>query len=252
MILAWENRVASASLTASAQEALLPVDNLQRAPVARVWRASGTSAYVDADFGSDVTLQDFVAAGVNLTAAATHRIQLSDTAAGSDEVLDTGTISAGIAAGYNKVLYSHASELSARYMRWTFSDATLGAIDVGYLFAGPGWRPTRNFSYGAGVRWVDPAGEEAAETLGGQLIYPSRARYRAIDFALEANGPAEMLTNALELDRLRGTSEPLLVRLDPTNYPQQLSVFGSLVRPSALVWGGFATMAKRYTVRDWL
>ena len=62
MILDHVNRMAAATLTASAQYTSLPVQNAQVAPMGKVWRFSGTTAYVDADLGASVALRDLAAA----------------------------------------------------------------------------------------------------------------------------------------------------------------------------------------------
>jgi len=248
MIIAHDNEWPAATLTESAQVSSLPAENTQVMPVRKPWRVSATSGYIDADFGAAVSLQDFAMPWSNLTTAATHRIELSTVSAGANDVLDTGTVSAGVLAGYPEVYYSHASALSAQYMRWTFTDATLTFLDIGYIFAGVGWRPTRGPAIGDAVRWAD--GSDIEETIGGQLLTNTGPRFRVADFELNGNSESEVMTNALELDRLQGITANVLVRLDPTNYPVAKTIFGPLVQATPIIAATFASARKRYSVRQ--
>lgn len=247
-IFSWVNRLASAQLGASAQATLLPADNVQRMPVGKVWRALANSAYLDFDLGAAMTMQYFTARGVNLTASGTWRLQVSAVAAGADELLDTGTLASGVQAGYPHVYYDHTAELTARYLRVSFADATLGHLDVGYLHAGPGWRSTRAFDYGARVRWADEADRE--RSLGGQPLNSSRGRYRLLNFQIANNTPAEMIANALELQRQAGLAGNVLVRLDPDSYPQEWSAYGQMQQIDALGWDSLRRMPQQFSIED--
>jgi hypothetical protein len=205
------------------------------------------SVYIDADFGSSVTLQDFACVGTNLTTAATLRIQLSTVAPGSQDVLNTGTISAGVLSGYPQVYYSHGSELTARYCRITLADSSLSEIDVGYIYAGPGWRPTRNFAFGLGMRWEDASAVEVA--MGGQDLVELGGRFRVAEFDLN-NIESEMLDEGFELDRQLGVGSALLLRLDPTNYPVKRSMVGRVQQITPLVLGSHGILSKRYLIKE--
>ncbi len=248
MIIAHDNKWPAAALTASAQVSALPAQNTQVMPVRKPWRVSATSGFIDADFGANVALQDFAMPWSNLTVAATHRIELSTVAVGANDVLDTGVVSAGVLDGYPEIYHSEAAELSARYMRWTFTDATLTFLDIGFIFAGPGWRPTRGPALGDAVRWADES--EIEETIGGQLLTNTGPRFRVMDFDINGNSESEILTNALELDRLRGITDNVLVRLDPANHPVVKSIFGPLAQATSIIAATFASARKRFTVRQ--
>ena len=248
MIIAHDNKWPAADLTESAQVSALPAENTQVMPVRKPWRVSGTTGYIDADFGANVSLQDFAVPWSNLTTAATHRIELSTVSAGANDVLDTGTVSAGVLTGYPEIYHSHASELSARYMRWTFTDASLSFIDIGFIYAGPGWRPTRGPALGPGVRWADESDIE--QTIGGQLLTNTGPRFRIADFEVNGNTEAEMMSNAYELDRVMGLTDNILIRLDPTSFPVVKSVFGPVGQVTPIIAPNFVSARKRYTVRQ--
>lgn len=246
-VLSWINHAAQAGLTASAENSLLPAQNVQTMPLGKVWRANAGSAYLDFDFGTNVALQHFTARNVRITASGTWRLQVSAVSAGADELLDTGTIASGVQDGYPHLYYDHTSELSARFLRITITNA-LPYTQVGYVHAGPGWQPVRNFSYGARLRWEDEADRE--RSLGGQPLVNSRGRWRVLGFSLDNNTPATMLANALELQRVAGLAGNVLVRLDPDNYPQEWSAYGLLQQVTPLNWAGPARMPQAFEIED--
>ena len=163
-------------------------------------------------------------------------------------MLDTGTVAPDTRDGYDMAFYDLGQDYTARYLRWTFTDATVSYGDIGYLWAGSAWRPPRNFSYGLGVRWEDPS--ETETSLDGDLMTGGRRRRRIAEFSLDNNTPAEMMANPFEIDRLAGTTQTVLLRLDPDNYPVQWSLMGTIERATPLVLAGFARMGKRYSIRE--
>ncbi len=214
--LAWINRVDAAVLTASSEVSSLPVADLQSEHLSDIWRTSAAPpAWLGADFGAAVEIGVVGIFGTNLTPTATWRIRLSNVALGNGEVLDTGTIGAGVKAGYRQALHVPAAPLTARYARLDLDDAGLAGLYVqaGRLWAGPLWRPARNFRYGAAPGRTDPSARTPSK--GGQIWTDVRAQARAQEFELAALSEAELLDGPLEADRLAGIVKAVLFVPDP-------------------------------------
>ena len=252
MLMAHLNEYDSCALDASAEVTNLPVENTQVNPLKLPHRVTAASVWVDFDRGSSVNWRLFavLAAGQgnDLTSAATFRLRLSNTATTTGDLHDSGTISAGVITGYPQVYYDIGSNVSARYGRIDLADASLSTIDIGRIFGGPTWEPTRNHSFGRGMSWADDSAKVRSE--GGQIIVGAGPRFRVADFALNFNTETEMMANAFEIDRTKGINDDVLVMLDPTGFPQQLSIWGPIIRVTPLALTHNNIVSKRYQVEE--
>lgn len=260
LLLAWLNRADEAVLTAGSQADTLPVQNLQSPHLSTRWRSDGvTTTYIDADFGASVAIGVIALLGTNLTAAATKRIRLSNTAPSTGDLLDTGTVAAGISDLYRNLFHVLAAPVTARYMRLDLDDAAAvdpqtgtgaaGFLEAGRLVAAPAFRPGRNYSYEWGPQWIDPSAKTRSE--GGQIFIDRRPRYRALSFALDMLTEAEALGQAFELDRAAGASADVLAIPQPDgSYLSETAVWGPLAQQTPLLNHAHGLWKKNYTVEE--
>jgi len=249
MIIGYVNRIDACILIGSAAGSSgLPAANIQGNPIARPYRVTGSTLNIDFDYGAATVWAAFALLGTNLTPTATVRITLSAVAPGNGDVYDTEMVSAGVKPGYAQVYHVMAAALTARYGRITVSDSNLAWIDIGRVFAGPVWRPTFGESYGRGIWWEDASAH--LRTIGGQVLSTDGARYRIAEFQVDHNTETEMMTNAFEVDRLRGTGGDILVMLDPITYVQELSIWGPLMRATSLQHWAPGRVRKRYRIEE--
>lgn len=172
--LGFPNRVDIATITASSSAAGCPASNLQTKNLAKVWRSTGVSGAItlDFDFGAAVAVRAFAAIGCNATSSGTFRFT-AGASVGSSSAMDSGTLGvvrmpldpdslawgdpafwegAGTQwiKGVHPIMYVHPTQVSARYARATFTDATNadGFLQVARAFVGPAIAPAQGDSYG--------------------------------------------------------------------------------------------------------
>lgn len=119
---------------------------------------------------------------------------------------------------------------SGSSVRLTMRSPRLEYVEAGRLVACKTWRPTYSASFGWSRKTLDPSLKR--RTIGGQVYTRRRPKFEAwrLDFEWLTN--ADML-KARALDRLAGTTEDVLVILDPDS--------DDLSRDS--VWGQPAELA---------
>ena len=231
--LSYINRIETATLSASSDVASMPVTNLATAHRAEKWRSgTGNAVFIDADFGAALEIGVIGIFGSNLTATGQWRLRLSATGIGTGELLDTGLVAAGVVPGYGQALHFPATPIAARWLRVDLSDAAIAAMADGYheagiLWAGPAFRPERNFDFDAADGWIDPS--ERSEARGGQLYVDLRDKKRIDGFRLSWLTETEKFEQIMELDRLRGVSGNLLWCRNPGSvYQNRQAICGTL------------------------
>lgn len=211
-LFSWVNSADTATLTVGDQVSSLPVANILDRKVQKVWRSgTSTSTYVGVDLGSAVSLGIIGLFGCTLSATDTVRIRLSNVAVGSSELLDTGALACGNAAGYEQYVYIPTNAISARYMRIDIaaaSRASYGYFDIGRLWAGVAWTPTINYSLGFNEQWKDDS-EQVKSPRSGAVFVDQRPVYRAMNIAFDWLSVADRL-QALALDRVAGKRGQIL------------------------------------------
>jgi hypothetical protein len=252
-VILYDDRVAAATLSGAATVSGLPVSNMQDPQPRKVARWSGTTGYVVADFGASVPVGMVAVAGTNLSTGATRRVRLSsaDATGAAGDVHDSGTAAAGADPRYNGSFgYVLSSDLSARYLRVDFTDATLSFIDAGLLLAGPCLRPGKNFAFGWSLGYRDMGQADVSPI--GTLFASRRGRGRVVDLRFPYATAAEAMTGFLEMKRIAGITENVAVwpENDGTYKTQQL-VIGLVadalpIRNDAFnVWSDQATVVER-------
>ena len=208
--LGWINHVDAA--TVSATSAATPAANVQHAHVARRWHTAPgvTSAALVFDLGAPRACGLLGIAGSNLSAGATLRLRASDTdtTAQTNLLHDSGTVGAGVVAGYGTGVRVFGPA-TARYWRLDLTDASLSDVRVGRVFLGPRWQPAAGLSWDWGVGWDDLS--RVVESHGGQIYVDEVPRRRLLMLRLEWLSVDEAMTGVLEMRRACGVTRGVLV-----------------------------------------
>lgn len=236
MLIAWDNKVDTAVVSASSELASLPAANVQHPHLSRKWHtAAGVkSAAITFDLGSSQSCALLAVLGTNLTSAATMRLRASNTdpTGAAGEVYDSTTISAGVHDDF-KAVYKSFNAASARYWRLDLTDTTVpDNVQVGRIFLGPKWTPT----YGQSWDWApdveDPS--RVQESYAGQLYAEELPKKRRLVFTLSYMSEAEAMENAHKLRRACGVTRGVLViPMENGSYISHQAVWGRLTERSA-------------------
>lgn len=259
--LAWNNRTDAGTVSGGSWLTTLPLVNLQNRQVQRVARSSNAtnaSTQFTIDLGQARAIGVVALVVHNISVLGRVRITASDTSgfvttyynsgwidvwpAGmipqsllewEEDNFWLGTLSANARAGYQSpFIHLLPSSQSLRYWKVEVDDTTNadGYVQIGRLFMAATWVPTVNYSYGAGLGYEDPTPVDTS--LSGAEFFDVRSRFRLFNFELQYIGNAEVYAQALELQRLAGTSGEVLVvpdSADAANQPARAFV-GRLAR----------------------
>lgn len=240
------------AITASSEIAARPVTNLLDDHGGNYWQTADavTDAWFDVDAGEPVTWRAFGIFRTNLTTAATWRITLGSTKGGAS-IYDSGTISAGIVAGYNQALHVASADQLARWCRVRIidDDNPDTFLRVGLAFAGPIFRPGINIAYGWSIGRDDRS--RMLVSRGGQKWPIDGPSPRIIDFSLEFQTDAEVFDDLLELDRLQGiTGNVLAIPRPDGSHVGKEAVFGTLTATERPRNPHFGYWSKRFTIEE--
>lgn len=253
MILAWENKIDAATLSAGSAAAGLPVTNVQHAHLSRRWHmAAGVkSSWLLADLGSAIPCAALAVLGTNLTAAATYRLRASnlDPTAVAGDLLDTGVVAGAVKTGYGAV-YKPFTALSARYWRLDLTDTTVADhVEVGRVFLGPAWQPSIELLYGWSVTPTDPS--RRTQSIGRQTHVDVLPQARVLEFTLGFMDEAQMYGNAFALARSNGLAKDVLViPVETSAYLSEQAVFGLLVQSEPLVHEAWQIYRMAYQIEE--
>lgn len=142
---------------------------------------------------------------------------------------DSGTVSAGIAAGIRQSLIVAPADLTAQYVRLDVNDSTNpdGFINIPLAFVGPVWAPIASAdpssSFGRDDRIDD------VQTLGGQEWPVLRWHRRHWQIVLQAVAQAEVWASLMPLDLVARTGANILYVPDSASTDAaKEAVFGRL------------------------
>jgi len=185
-------------VTASSEVATMPVSNLQRRQVGKLWRTQSENGWFQVDFGSDQSIdtlaflvQRFHGHDANTEQAplaaddqVLHQLWSDGQTPGVDTpVYNPSAENSNIHIGFGYHTHLISTPQTARYWRCTItgtSRAALGYFDIGRPFAGLRYSPPYNFVYGAGQGWTEKATIPEAERTATQ--FPSAGeKYRVWD-----------------------------------------------------------------------
>lgn len=250
--IGYPNRLLTATLTPSSQQAAMPASNLISPHTAIKWRTtSHTGGQLDIDFGSAQAVRAVGIFGTDFTSSATWRLRFSATAIGNSELGDSTTINQNVASGYGQAVFVLSAAVNARYIRANFDDTGLsgqGFFTIGSMFAGPLFQPQRNFRYGRQRGFVDPS--IRTRSKGGNLFTDKRPKYRAQDFEFPGLTEQESY-DAEDIDRQAGLSENLLWLPNPGGaFQPREAIWGTIEDASPATHSAFPIWLKRYRVME--
>lgn len=253
MILAWTNRWDSAALTVGSEIATLPGANVKKPHLVQKWHtAAGVkSSFQVGDLGSSLACAILGVFGTNLTPAATYRVRASnaDPNAVASLLLDTGTLAAGVKAGYGAI-YKTFTLTTARYWRIDLTDTSVpDNLQIGRIFLGPYWSHQKTMLYGWGVSPIDPS--EVNESRGGQSFIDGRPQFRALELALDYLTEAEIYDNPFALARANGTVKDVLaIPFETGAYISEQSVWGRVTSFEQFVHRDSQTFRTKLRIKE--
>ncbi len=232
--LSWVNLVDEATTTLSTSDSAgdLSISNVADSIIGRRHRTTVLTAWGQADFGSDQTV-DIVAlifprdAPIPLAGTIQHEFDADGGTAGSGVAHDSGAIAIGTADGYGYHVYKPSASVTARYWRWNFNVSGVSFIDTGRAWAGEVFEPEFDIAFGYGDEWGDLSRVSRAARSGAEYV-DERARRRSMAFALNALSQAER-DEVREMARIAGLSKQLLMVRDPAA-PAKETVLGRVAR----------------------
>jgi len=213
--LSFVNYIDTAVISASEELETLPFELVRSPHLLEVWMSDPATLSTAWSWSADlITARPIKIIGVfniNSTPTATWRLKLSNVAAGSAEVLDSGVVAvaAKVVADERQqsTMYLPAAP-SARFVHLDFSDPALGVgnpMTAGGWWVGDLWQPSFNLSFGVQQRLVDPS--PVSYSHGGQAFVELRDKYRQADFSLdyltetEAKGVIRTIDNRAGIGR---------------------------------------------------
>lgn len=253
--LFWPNRAAAGvAVSGGSWLAGLPASNVcdpQIAKVARSTDALAASTKIRLDLGSARSLRAFALVNHNLSAAAQWRVLLGTTSGASD--VYAGSLATWLHASFEAGLTAQGME-DAEYLRdgtpaiivlpafYTGRHVTIeisdtanadGYVQIGRVFAGGGFIPTINASYGLQDSWIDLSTADFSEA--GSLWGTPRRRLRTVRFVLDALTLAEG-EQLHEMQRVLGTIDEVLYVPDVADaaVSQRFGMLGTISELSAL------------------
>ncbi len=252
--LFFPNRASLATASGGSWESNLPVTNVttpELAAVARSTSASTSATQIRLDLGSARSLRAFALVNHNLSAAAEWRVTLG-TSSGGAEVYNGSNVTwlsasfeAGlVAAGMEDAEYLRngtpaiivlPASYSARYVTLLITDTANsdGWVQVGRVFAGGGFIPTYNATYGLRDSWIDLSTVDQSES--GAQWPTARRRLKQVEFVLDGLSLEEGETMH-EMQRVIGTVDEVLYVPDITSpsTTQRYGFLGTLSEMSAI------------------
>jgi hypothetical protein len=112
-------------------------------------------------------------------------------------------------------LRATANSIVARYLLIEISDTgnADGYIELSRLFVSRGIQPTRNFTFGAQLGWLDNS--QVKQSLGGANFYDERTKQRTAQLAIEHLPEDESLGLFFDMMLKLGRTKQIFIELDP-------------------------------------
>ncbi|MDW7555367.1 hypothetical protein D9623_33555 (plasmid) [Azospirillum brasilense] len=200
---------------------------------------AGTGALYDSQYYRDAS---YIAAtlDLNFTAQSYREFQ--------------NDVSSGIVSGYGLSAHVLPATVQPRYWQCDVSATSLsttpGYLDIGRLWVGSAWRPTRNFAYEWSDEWTDLS-ETTQVRRSGQEFVDFAPKKRVLTFGLKALTEPEAKVFMKELGRIIGTSKQVLFIQEPNGaYQGYESIIGRLVEVSPITQPNFALYERVFQIRQ--
>lgn len=243
-ILGYTNRVLAATLTAGSSASGLGPENVQdpHGCAASGWQTAagvltpGGGAYLRIDAGASATWRAFLLARTNLSASAQVRWRVSANSDLSSPVYDSGTITAGIVAGFGQSLVLAGAAVSGRYCGVDITDSSNpdNLVNIPHVYAGPVWQPSRGLSY-ASSKGRERSGSDLT-TRGGQKWKEPFFSLRRFDIALDNVAAADVGPELEAMEMIAELGTNILFCPDPDDDPNRATIFGDLVSLSDITY----------------
>jgi len=247
--IGYQNRILTATLSASSQAANLPVTNLQtpHADVTNQWRTTSRAGNVIADTGSSAsTWRLFMLAALNANANILMRVVISDNADMSAPNYDSNWQGGIMAPGYQQLVWITSSEVQGRYCQILLNNGSNPDpyLSVGLAYAGPAYVPSRGLSYESS--WIASPTQDVVETRGGQEYITQRFRRRAWDIAFGSLPAADVYASVAEVMRVADLGVNIAFVPFSDGDPSREAIMGRLRTTSGI---GYPARVAQY--RSW-
>lgn len=225
----WVNHIdASATvLSTDSETGSLTVSNVADTIIGRRHRLTSLTGYGQADFGSNKTVGILALrfprdTSFPLAGTVRWRLDADGGTPGTGAAYDSTAISIGAADGYGYHLHVPGSNVTARYVRWTFAASGVSFVDVGRVWAGEIWQPTYDVEGGYDDEWDDLSRITASARSGARFV-DERPRQRMMAFQLGALDSTER-DNVREFQRIAGMAKQTLFCLDPSSFAKETMI----------------------------
>jgi hypothetical protein len=250
-ILSFTNYIdqTGASLTASSEA--LAVANLASPIIQLPWRTETGTEWCQADLGAvqsvGVVCFQIPRSGVMLGPTDTVRLRLDASTPGGGTAYDSGAVASGIVSGIGTWLKFFSVPVSARYVRLDFSAPALSYMQIGRLWVGSYFQPTRNFDFGWGREWSDMSAITKGPKSGLRFrnIGP---KFRTLTVAFNSLSDTDADTME-DGDILTGLSSQMLACTNPDS-PLRTSIIGTPARTSPIAQANFVQFQKQITLEE--
>ena len=219
------------TIAGSSEVTGLEDDNAVHDFVGKPWRTTGdTSETWTIDLGGATSITCVGIFNHNFTSAATVKLQANATDSwGSPSYDQTLTIATDADSVVLPRLVFFLSE-SYRWWRLDIADAANpdGYIQIGRIAGGAYWEPTRTINDGFSLGNDDPS--MGTRQPGTSWYSRQRAKYRTATVGFD-------LYDRTQHDKFQavfskvGHTKPVILALDPTNYPSADSLYGKVTSP---------------------
>lgn len=266
--MAWVNHVdmQGVTLTASSEIATLPVSNLLTPHIAKKWRsqeegAEGGDHQIDIDFGisgyddfetgdpvTDIGVDVVALIGVNMTRNARIRLEASRDPSFESLEYYYDFADANVDPRFKIAVVQLPSVVIARYWRIYVTDSIF-TLEAGRLVMARCFQPAVNFTYGYQIGYVDLS--RVARSRGGQQHVDEGNSYRQAQIQFDFLTELEAFESVLELDRVAGLHDDILVILEPyaANIGQK-TIWGLVSANSPIIEPNFGIYNKSYSVEE--
>ena len=232
----YNNLLDSATLTASSEASGFPASNLKNPFRSKVWRTAGATAgtaNLVINHGSAKAVTVVALIGYNWTSAPgtlTFEANATDSW-GAPSFSQALTFAANPTANGNPgiIVKTFASQ-SYQYNRLNviYSPGTTPTDwDLGRIFVGTYFQPTKSFSRSHQGSIVDPS--YISRTIGGQDHIDTIAKYRTMDFNCQLTTQAQWELYQTMINNV-GINKDLLISFDYDNEPDEMTMYGKFTK----------------------
>jgi hypothetical protein len=143
---------------------------------------------------------------------------------------------------------------NGRYLKFTITDeyneSQRTYIDIGRLIVGKRLITEFNMAFGASLQYIDESIVEPS--IGGELFADRRAKKRVLQFDHDMLSKSEALAGALDLQRVGGITEEILVIVDSDDeaYGFRQNFLGRLRETSPVALWAHELYKSSYTIEE--